>query len=45
MAKKIRRMRTFARTAAKSVEKKLVENILITGDDGKYKTGITEKFS
>ena len=26
MAKKIRRMRTFARTAAKSVEKKLVEN-------------------
>ncbi|MCK5636732.1 MAG: hypothetical protein KAH91_04855, partial [Thermoplasmatales archaeon] len=26
MAKKIRRMRTFARTAAKSLEKKLVEN-------------------
>jgi hypothetical protein len=26
MAKKIRRVRTFARTAAKSMEKKLVEN-------------------
>ena len=33
MAKKIRRMRTFARTAAKSLEKKLVENAKKLRDD------------
>ncbi len=33
MAKKLRRMRTFARTAAKSMEKKLVENAKKLQDD------------
>ena len=47
MAKKIRRMRTFARTASKSMEKQLVENAKQLKKDPwnriakKYKAGLS----